>query len=348
MQTRQAFARGSSGVRGSIRPHVAFGPARARVHNGVVRRAGAEAAAAAAVEASSSSSGAPPTSNVWELDFCSRPLLDERGKKVWELVITDAERSFEFTQYFPNSKINSIELRKALEALMARPGAVAPEKARFFRGQMQTIITKALGDVGIKALPSRRCFSIMTLLEERLESVYKADPRYSDKAATMFNIDLGVPEPLPDALRGEKWAFVQLPLGPLLDMLKQVDAGDMFGASMSLSSAGLADLPRDILVPGVAVFSRRAMPLAAWTNGLEIAGVKADVERSCLILETGVNQRWRYGGWRPSPDSIEEAQGWEEAKEGTRGLHFLAVQPDPDSEDLAGLWLLQDRMPPNV
>jgi hypothetical protein len=32
------------------------------------------------------------------------------------------------------------------------------------------------------------------LLEERLESVYKVDPRYSDKATTMFNIDLGVPE----------------------------------------------------------------------------------------------------------------------------------------------------------
>lgn len=24
-----------------------------------------------------------------------------------------------------------------------------------------------------------------------------------------------------------------------------------------------------------------------------------------------------------------------------RGLHFLAVQPDPDSEELNGLWLLQ-------
>jgi hypothetical protein len=46
----------------------------------------------------------------------------------------------------------------------------------------------------------------------------------------------------------------------------------MFGAAMDLKAAGLADLPSDILVPGVAVFSRRAMPLAAWTNGLEIAG----------------------------------------------------------------------------
>lgn len=77
-------------------------------------------------------------------------------------------------------------------------------------------------------------------------------------------------------------------------------------------------------------------------------GVKADVDRSCLILETGVNQRWRYGAWRPSPDSISEAEGWEEAKAGLAGLHFLAVQPDPDSEELTGLWLLLDKLPPNV
>ncbi len=30
-------------------------------------------------------------------------------------------------------------------------------------------------------------------------------------------------QPLPDALRGEKWAFVQLPLGNLQDMLKPVN-----------------------------------------------------------------------------------------------------------------------------
>jgi hypothetical protein len=66
------------------------------------------------------------------------------------------------------------------------------------------------------------------------------------------------------------------------------------------------------------VFSRRALPLAAWTNGLEIAAVKADVARSCLILETGVNQRWKYGSWRPTEDSIGEAEGWEIAKEGVK------------------------------
>jgi hypothetical protein len=51
-----------------------------------------------------------PKSDTWELDFCSRPMLDERGKKVWELLITDQGRTFQFSQYFPNSKINSVEV----------------------------------------------------------------------------------------------------------------------------------------------------------------------------------------------------------------------------------------------
>lgn len=54
-----------------------------------------------------------------------------------------------------------MQLKKTIEKLMAMPGAVKPEKARFFRSQMQTIITKALTDVGIKAVPSRRCFTVM-------------------------------------------------------------------------------------------------------------------------------------------------------------------------------------------
>jgi hypothetical protein len=62
------------------------------------------------------------------------------------------------------------------------------------------------------------------------------------------------------------------------------------------------------------VFSRRALPLAAWTNGLELACISADVARSCLILETGVNQRWRYGAWQTSPESVLEAEAWEDAK----------------------------------
>lgn len=58
-----------------------------------------------------------------------------------------------------------LQLKRALEAILAQPGAVRPTTARFFRGQMQTIISRALSDLGITPMPSRRCF---TLMSERL------------------------------------------------------------------------------------------------------------------------------------------------------------------------------------
>lgn len=61
-------------------------------------------------------------------------------------------------------------------------------------------------------------------LEERLETVYKKDPKFSDKASSLFVLDLGPPEKLPDALRGERWSFVQLPLSALRDELDAVES----------------------------------------------------------------------------------------------------------------------------
>ena len=56
-----------------------------------------------------------------------------------------------------------------------------------------------------------------------METVYKQDPSYSDKASSLFVLDLGPPEKLPDVLRGERWSFVQLPLSALQEELELVD-----------------------------------------------------------------------------------------------------------------------------
>lgn len=84
---------------------------------------------------------------------------------------------------------------------------------------------------------------------------------------------------------------------------------------MDLSLVELDSLSMDTMIPGVSVYSRRAEPLAAWMSGLEVSRITADFDRSCLILETGVNERWRYGGYRPSEESIAQAQYWEKAKQ---------------------------------
>ena len=59
----------------------------------------------------------PESISEWELDFCSRPILDVRGKKVWELVVCDRTLSLQFTKYFPNNAINSITLKEAIVSI---------------------------------------------------------------------------------------------------------------------------------------------------------------------------------------------------------------------------------------
>lgn len=75
----------------------------------------------------------PESITEWELDFCSRPILDIRGKKIWELVVCDGSLSLQYTKYFPNNVINSITLKEAIVAICDDLGVPIPEKIRFFR-----------------------------------------------------------------------------------------------------------------------------------------------------------------------------------------------------------------------
>jgi hypothetical protein len=75
----------------------------------------------------------PASISEWELDFCSRPILDIRGKKLWELVVCDSSLSLQYTKYFPNNVINSITLKDAIVSISDDLGIPLPEKIRFFR-----------------------------------------------------------------------------------------------------------------------------------------------------------------------------------------------------------------------
>lgn len=75
----------------------------------------------------------PESISEWELDFCSRPILDIRGKKVWELVVCDSSLSLQYTKYFPNNVINSITLKDAIVSVSDELGVPLPEKIRYFR-----------------------------------------------------------------------------------------------------------------------------------------------------------------------------------------------------------------------
>ncbi|KAG4982543.1 hypothetical protein AAZX31_10G084900 [Glycine max] len=282
----------------------------------------------------------PESITEWELDFCSRPILDVRGKKIWELVVCDKTLSLQYTKYFPNNVINSITLKDAIVAVSDQLGVPLPRNIRFFRSQMQTIITNACNELRIRPVPSKRCVSIILWLEERYETVYRKHPGFQEGSKPLLALDNPFPTELPDILYGERWAFVQLPYSAVREEISTFERG-VCGSGLDLELLGL-DIDDKTLIPGLSVASSNATALAALINGLEVSAVEADAPRARLILSAGISTRYIYSTYKKTPETTSEAEAWEAAKKACGGLHFIAVQPDLDSEDCVGFFLLLD------
>ncbi|XP_062109899.1 protein TAB2 homolog, chloroplastic-like [Humulus lupulus] len=207
----------------------------------------------------------PNSLTEWELDFCSRPILDIRGKKLWELVVCDESLSLQYTKYFPNNVINSITLKDAIDGISEDLGIPLPDKIRYFRSQMQTIITKACNELGIKHVPSKRCVSLLLWLDERFETIYTRHPGYQKGAKPLLALDNPFPMELPDNLFGDRWAFVQLPLSAVREEISSLESKLVFGSSLDLDLLGI-EIDDGTLIPGLVVSSSRAKPLAAFSS----------------------------------------------------------------------------------
>ena len=279
---------------------------------------------------------------IWELDFYSRPILDENKKKIWEVLVcespldsrTNPNSLFRYAKYCPSTQVNSVWLKTALEEAISEAG-VAPVKFRFFRRQMNNMIVKACDDLGIPPQPSRRTLALYQWLQQRMEAVYPQEPGY--QAATNPSVRFETPNPqrLPDPLIGQQWAFVSLEASAFAEM-HEWDIG--FGEAFPLEMIGLTP---ETKIPGVIIYSPRSVPLAGWMSGIELAFLKfRDRPLPRLLLETGASDSWIVGNIKPQ--TLTDAQSFEEAKQKASGVHFLAVQSDPQTESFAGFWLLQE------
>jgi hypothetical protein len=285
---------------------------------------------------------------IWELDFYSRPILDENKKKLWEVLIcetpTDSKQSpdslFKYSQFCSNQSVNSLWLQQEIEKAIAQAG-VAPKKIRFFRRQMNNMIVKACEDSGIPSAPSRRTYALDRWLAQRLDEFYPNQPGYDTASAKSASVQYPPLNaiPLPDAVRGDKgdkWAFVSLEASAFEEMNEWDIA---FGEAFPLS---LADVTPEMKIPGLIIFSSRALPLAGWMSGLELAFLKLEGgSRPIVRLETGASDSWILASLT-DPKTLAEAKGFEEAKQKAQQVHFLAIQSSPESESFAGFWLLKE------
>jgi RNA-binding protein Tab2/Atab2 len=279
---------------------------------------------------------------IWEIDFYSRPILDEQDKKLWEILVCNADRTFEFAQFCAGSEANArwlqAALTEAISAWQTQEGLgieATPEKIRFFRRPMTAIITRACEGLGIPVQPSRRAFAVIQWLQERTQKVYPTHPGFQPLLSPPPKFEPMQPQALPDALVGDGWSFVTLNFANLGEM-QEWDIN--FRDSIPLN---LLELPPDLPIPGLVIFSRRAVPLAGWMSGLEIASIELETDPAPrLLLETGLSDRWILAPLN-KPELQTEAKDFEATKNAAQNLHFLAIQSGPTDQAFAGFWLLQ-------
>jgi hypothetical protein len=275
-------------------------------------------------------------SDIWELDYFSRPLLDEEGKKRWELLISNGDGSFRWQRFCPASSVNSVWLKQALADALSQAsedGAATPRRLRCWRSSMRTMVQRAAEPMGLEMVPSRRCYALVEWLMERQAQVYPAMDGHMSGPLAPPPSPLQPPAvPLPEAVRGDSWGWASLPAASL------VDAGEW-----PMDFSGLVPLPAcdgTAMVPGVRLFSNsRALALAGWLSGLE--PVRLEVSGRQLVLEAGMEDRWLVSDLKDE-EARSAVQALETARQQAGGLQFLAVQSDADAEAFAGFWLLRD------
>jgi len=283
-------------------------------------------------------------SKIWELDFYSRPLLDSNNKKVWELLICDRERQFEWVRECPSSEVNSEWLASQLNDCVAETGD-APIKIRFFRPSMTNIIMRGCKLAGITGQASRRVFTMSAWLAERMASIYPN--RDGFQAVDPNPLPLKVlapqdPKPVPDALIGQRWISVSL---------KASDFADANEWSMDFSELlDISNLDPETIISGLIIISARAIALAAWMSGVDPVFLKFERnllgDRTQMQLEASADARWILANLQAPKDkiAIEQGAAFEKSKQNSQGFHFLAVQSNPDEENFAGFWMLKEVM----
>jgi len=217
------------------------------------------------------------------------------------------------------------------------------QEVRFFRGQMFNMINIAMSSIDVVTKPSRATYSLLSWLADREDTVYPEMEGYkasmSQKATSGSGqafLDIRTPIKLPDALRGERYAFVSLPLSEFKDG-GGVNKDNIGAGRMCPVPEGLPD---DEFVMGVVVMTQRAKALTAWMAGTEVCGISCDLRRRQMVMEADISTQYLVA--KLDEGQRKEGVAFEQGKERMGGLHFLCVQEDEEDEEPKGVWLLRE------
>ena len=273
---------------------------------------------------------------IWQADFYRRPLKDENGKPLWELLICDATSSFKYQALCPQSAANGSWLANQFRIASS---SKLPDKIQVFRPQSLSLIETGAQQLGIAVEPTRRTHALKQWLQEKAQQ-YPHMSNYTGEPYQSITLDKPPPVPLPENLWGEQWRFATLPAGDIKDAFSEKPIPILEMPEFLLPfNLGIAST---VSVPGVIIYGgRQSMRLARWIEESQpvalnyIAGAPDG-----LILEAGLIDRWIVATFEDKEVS-QSAQMYEQRKGLSKGLHFLLVQPDDSGMTYTGFWLLR-------
>ena len=259
---------------------------------------------------------------VWQADFYRSPQHDADGRVLWELLICDATRSFEYMATCPQSAANSSWLT---EQFQLAAGEKMPNLIQVFRPQSLSLIEAAGRNLGINVEPQRQTLALKQWLQEKQYSIA---------------IDKPPPTPLPDNLWGDEWRFASIQAGDIVEMFSDRPI-PILSLPESLKPLNLG-LASTTAIPGVVIYGgRRSLNLARWiaqARPVELNYIAGAPDG--LVLEAGLVDRWILVTFEDA-EVAQAAQVYEQRKQQSKGLHFLLVQPDDSGITYTGFWLLQ-------
>lgn len=274
---------------------------------------------------------------VWQADFYRRPLQDEAGNPLWELVVCSADRTFTVSAVCPQAEANSTWLRQQLQKWLTLAPA-KPDRLLVFRPQSVSLLQAACQPLGILVEPTRRTPALKQLLEEKAAQ-YPNQPHYTRQPYEPVKLEQPPPLPLPENLWGDQWRFAAIEAAELERFqYRPIPVLELPEALLPLNLQLASHQP----IPGVIIDGgRQSMQLARWLQRAKpvtlnyIAG-----EPDGLILEAGLVERWVLATFGDREVSAA-AQTFQQRQQTAKGLHFLLVQPDESGMTYSGFWLLQ-------
>jgi hypothetical protein len=274
---------------------------------------------------------------IWQADFYRRPLQDQAGKPLWELIICDPAGTVLLEVQCSQSEATASWVTRQLQDLaQSQP---LPNQIQVFRPQAVSLLETACQPLGVRIEPTRNTEALKQILRQKA-ALYPTLPNYSGQPYSPTELEQPPPLPLPETLWGERWQFAAIAATDLVPAFqnRRIPILELPDAYLPMR----LNLASTTLIPGVVIEAgRRSMQLARWlqqNKPYALNYIPGDPDG--LILEAGLIDRWVLATFSDQ-EMGTAAHLFRDRQQAAAGLHFLLVQPDDSGMTYSGFWLLK-------